>query len=247
MFASVANRFSAAQEFRLRKAAAPFVLLAGTLAIYALLHALLIAVAESNATNCLGLDAIALIAAGMFSGMRYAEIPFFARPLLRGIGAVVLVQVAFDVAALYYGSNWMLAGVNGAFFRLGGALALMAGVAALWRPSFILPLLFHYVALRHQQNILSGVTISETDYLSMLDIGVFLSIGTLLVVTVTRANIASRLLPSWLDAEWLRVDACTLIVVWAIGAHFGNYFISGWTKIRTGGDDPLFWVMHNPT
>ncbi len=246
MFAGVASRHSGEQDSYLHRVA-PLALLAGALAIFTLLRALLLAVATSAAIDCLGLDIITFAGAALLAGIRYQEIAPFARPLLRGIGAVVLVQVAFDVVALIDDPVSMTSGANGAFFGAGGVLALIAGIGALWRPSFLLPLFFHYVAFRHQLSIVGGIEISQTDYLSMLDIGEFIALGTLLVAYVTRPAFLGRFGSVSVNAAELRAGACALIVAWAIGAHLGNYFVSGWTKIRAGGADPLFWLLHNPT
>jgi len=246
MFASAASRLPSAQEFPLRRAVTPFVLLLGALGVYAGLRAVLIAVAESTAMDCFWLDVVVFAAACLLAGIRYEEMPTIARPIARGIGGVVLVQVAFDMATLFYGPAWMFDAANRDFFVFGGALGLVAGIVALRRPSFLVPLFFHYVAFRHQLNVLSGVEVSETDYLSMLDVGEFAIIGPLVAVLVTHPRIAQRF-PIWLDPLWLRRTACGLIIAWAIGAHLGNYFVSGWTKIQTGAGNPFFWLLHNPT
>ena len=142
------------------------------------------------------------------------------------------MQVAFDATTLTYGP----ATTSGAFFHWGSAVTLVVGAIALWRPSFTLPLLFHYVMFRHQLGIVTGVEISETDYLSMLDVGEFATVGALVVALTARQP--------W--AERFKVSAASLIWACAVGAHLGNYLVSGWTKIKTGGDDPFFWLMHNP-
>jgi hypothetical protein len=237
---------SATPAPRLSSPAVPILVLASTLALYAGLRAVLLTVATSLPENCLVLDVIAFAAAVFLSDLRYDEVAPVLRPLMRGIAGVVLVQVAFDGTTLLYGPTPMLTRANGAFFCIGTAIAIAAGVAAMWRPAFTLPLLFHYVAFRHQLNRVSGVPISETDYLSMLDIGEFIAVGGLFTAILTGRR-ARHLLPPWIDLHDLRKSAATLIWVWAVGAHLGNYFISGWTKIQAGGSEPLFWLLRNPT
>ncbi len=232
---------------RLWNGAAPCMVLAGTLALYAGLHAVLLAVSAGSSADCVVLDAATTAAAVLFAGLRYSEIPAPLLPLMRGIAAVVLVQVAFDTSTLLYGPASMLSGMAGAFFLGGSAIAIAAGFAALWRPSFVLPLLCHYVAFRHQLNIVSGIAVSETDYLSMLDVGFFVAVGALVAIGLARSERLRAALPSEIDARELVRQAGMLIWVWAVGAHLGNYFISGWTKIRAGGSEPLFWLLHNPT
>jgi len=247
MTVDVANRFWGTLDLRARRVALSATFLVGVLTLYAVLRAMLIATASRTPIGCLGLDIATFAAACAFVGIRYDELPSLLRPLLRGIAAVVLVQVAFDSAALSYAPAYMKSGETGAFFIGGSVIGMAAGLLAVWRPSFALPLFFHYVAFRHQLNRVSGVPVSETDYLSMLDIGGFVVLGSLATVFATRPRNAARLLPAWADAAALRDSACALIWAWAVGAHLGNYFISGWTKVQAGGGDPLFWLLHNPT
>src|ERR1700741_1761360 len=133
---------------------------------------------------------------------------------MRGIACVVLVQIAFDGSTLLYPPEPMLTGANGAFFGLGTGVAIAGGLIALWRPSFVLPLMFHYVAFRHQLNRVSGVEISETDYLSMLDVGEFAAIGALFTVFLTSRR-GRHLLPAWVDLAELKTNAAMLVFIWA--------------------------------
>jgi hypothetical protein len=246
MTAGITSLPSVAPSPRLSSRAVPVLVLAGALAIYAGLRAVLLAISASSPQNCLALDVVVTAGAWYLSSLRYSEIPSLLRPLMRGIAGVVLVQVIFDGSTLLYGPAPMLTGAEGAFFCGGTLIAIATGLIAMWRPSFTLPLLFHYVAFRHQLNIISGVAVSETDYLSMLDVGEFIAIGALFTVILTSRR-ARHLLPSWIDLEDLKTTSATLIWIWAVGAHLGNYFISGWTKIQAGGSEPLFWLLHNPT
>ncbi len=231
---------------RLSSGAMPVLVLAGALAVYGAIRSALLVVAAGSPSSCLALDVAATLGALYFWRLKYAELSPVLRPLLRGIAGVVLVQVVFDGSTLLYGPSPMLIGANGAFFGLGTVIGIAAGLAALWRPSFVLPLLFHYVAFRHQLNRVSGVAISETDYLSMLDVGEFVAIGSLFTVFITGRR-GCQLLPAWVDIAELRTTAAMLIWIWAVGAHLGNYFVSGWTKIQAGEGEPLFWLLHNPT
>ncbi len=231
---------------RLSSGAVATLMLAGVLALYAALRTALLAIAAGSATTCVALDIVTVATACLFVKLRYADVAPVLRPLVRGIAGVVLVQVIFDGSNLLYGPAPMLTGANGAFFGAGTVIAIAGGLAALWRPSFVLPLLFHYVAFRHQLNRVSGVSVSETDYLSMLDIGEFVTTGAILTFAVTVPRV-SRLLPQWVDIAELKSNAAILVWIWAVGAHLGNYFISGWTKIQAGGSEPLFWLLHNPT
>jgi hypothetical protein len=246
MTADVVRQLGSAQDSRIGDAARPFLVLLAALILYSLMRALLLAAAQRTALACLALDVAAFAAAAALARVRYAQIPSLMHPLMRGIGLVVFVQVVFDSAALIYGPSEFVTGRNGLFFEGGAAIALVSGALALWRPSFLVPLFFHYVAFRHQIGVIAGVDISKTDYLSMLDIGEFLTIGAFVTVALARPALA-RFLPGDSDAARLQDRGAGLIWACAVGAHLGNYFVSGWTKLQTGGGDKLFWLLHNPT
>ena len=203
---------------------------------------MLISVAVRPGNGALMLDASVLVLAAALAFVTYGETPAPVRLLARGIGVIVLIQLAFDAGNIFLGS----AGADPVFFRFGTVLGLLAGMLALWRPAFLMPLFYHYVAFRHRIGVATGIEISETDYLSMLDIGAFLAIGALVAVIATGRWSPLRAWSAEQHLELRRV-ACSLIWACAIGAHLGNYFISAWTKIRAGGADPLFWLLHNPT
>jgi hypothetical protein len=221
---------------------APYLCLLASLLIYWLARSVLISVAVRPGNGALMLDASVLVLAAALAFVTYGEIPAPLRLLARGIGVIVLIQLAFDAGNIFLGS----AGADPVFFRFGTVLGLLAGMLALWRPAFLMPLFYHYVAFRHQIGVATGIEISETDYLSMLDIGAFLAIGALVAVIATGRWSPLRAWSAEQHLELRRV-ACSLIWACAIGAHLGNYFISAWTKIRAGGADPLFWLLHNPT
>ena len=241
MRAAITDLTPHARLLQLRQAIAPALLTAGSLLIFAALRNVLINVASGDGFNCLILDVLACDAAALLCGIRYDEISPMLRVMGRGIGAVVLVTIVFDATTLLYAPAPYLAGDEGWFFRFGTLLGIAAGIASIWRPSFLLPLMFHYVAFRHQYNIAGGIDISETDYLSMMDVGEYCVVGALVVA------LASRAAPLSEERERRRHAACALIWACAVGAHLGNYFISAWTKIRVGGDDPFLWLLHNPT
>lgn len=215
--------------------------LAIALVLYGVTRTAVLAIAETTPTNCLWLDVIACIAASAMREVRYGEVAVPLRILARGIGATVLVQLAFDASTLFYDQISQLSEADGAFFRVGTGVGLAAGAIGLWRPAFLLPLLFHYIAFRHQYGLVTGIIISSTDYLSMAEIGEFAAIGALLTAVFPRSGSEDRL------GNGLRPRAADLIWACAVGAHLGNYLISAWTKIRVGGDDPLLWLLHNPT
>jgi hypothetical protein len=186
--------------------------------------------------------------------IRYRDFAPVLRPFVRGIGMIVLAQVLFDnfipipgVPNLAFGT-----GEHALFFRGAAALAVAAGVLALWRPGFLLPVFFYYVGFRVLIGSVDGIPVVDTDYLSMLDTVEFALIGGCLIAWLTGAQ-GRRYLP-WLkldsegqDIEQVRRHAFGLVWACAVGAHLGNYFMSGLAKLAAGGDAPLTWLLHNAT
>jgi hypothetical protein len=199
---------------------------------------------------------LAAFAAGIaFISIRYQDMSAPLRITMRGIGIIVFVQVLFDAFGPFPGPANILFGDHGPtlYFRYAAILGVVAGTAAVWRPSFLIPLFLYYVGWRELIGTLSGIAVSDTDYLGMLDVGYFSTIGTLIVICVTspwtleRFPALASLLLGTEGAEATRKRAFGLIWACAVGAHLGSYFWSGAMKIRVGGDDPLTWILQNPT
>jgi hypothetical protein len=197
----------------------------------------------------------AFVAALGFISIRYADISAPLRITMRGIGIIVFIQVLFDAAGPFPGPSNILFGDSGPvlYFRYAAILGVVAGTAALWRPSFLVPLFLYYVGWRELIGTLSGIAVSDTDYLGMLDVGYFSTVGMLIVISVTspwamdRFPLLRSLLPAADGVAGMRNRAFGLIWACAVGAHLGSYLWSGAMKIRVGGDDPLTWMLQNPT
>jgi hypothetical protein len=247
MSAEVVALRPATYHAKLREAAPPLSVLFASIIFYVPARGLILAVSNSTPVACLALVLSALAVAAVFSAFSYAELPLPLHILIRGIGGVVLTQVAFDASTLFYAPTSMITGNAGAFFCGGAAVALFAGVLALWRPSFVLPLAAYYVAFRHQFNVAAAISISDTDFLSMLDIVLFATIGAVITISVARSSVSARLWGRAVAPDELKDAAGMLVWACAVGAHLGNYLISGWTKVRAGGAEPLFWLLHNQT
>src|SRR5262249_28677760 len=147
-----------------------------------------------------GLVAFSCMVACVLATIPYSAVPWLLRVVLRGIGAFILVQVLFDAFGAVAPPPNILFGVDtphALFFRYAAILAVLAGVAGLWRPAFVLPLLYYYTLFRMRIGAIDGVEIVETDYLSLLDTGSFATEGALLTIILT-SEWASEKLP------WLR-------------------------------------------
>ncbi|MFC7543173.1 hypothetical protein ACFQU2_32070 [Siccirubricoccus deserti] len=116
------------------------------------------------------------VAALPFTAIRYADFPRLLRVVVRGIGIIVLVQVLFDAFGpvppapnIVFGE----ANAHALFFRWGACIGVAAGIAAMWRPIFLLPLFYYYIAWRLLIGPRTGIWVTDTDYLAMLDAGAF--------------------------------------------------------------------------
>ena len=193
--------------------------------------------------------------AAVFVGIRYAMMPHLLRAVVRGIGVVVLAQVLFDtLAPVPPAPNVLFGEANGheLFFRYGGMVAIATGIVAMWRPSFLVPMFAWYIAFRLLIGPLAGIPVVDTDFLNMLDTGLFAVVGGLFVITITSDWALQR--APWLRAcmaglapAELRLAACSLLWACAVGAHLGNYFCSGLAKLLAGGEAPWTWLVGNPT
>jgi hypothetical protein len=211
--------------------------------------------AQASQHEAFAVVVMAWIGACIFMSIRYQAIPWLLRFVVRGVGAVILVQVLFDSFGAIPPAPNVIFGSNVPqvlFFRWGALLATVAGIISLWRPAFLVPLLYYYISFRLRIGPAGGIPVVDTDYLSLLDAGSFGTIGALLVVCLTSEWVWDRipaLRRNWpeLDRLEVRTNAAKLIWACVVGAHLGNYFLSGIAKLRAGGAAPWTWLVGNPT
>ena len=233
----------------------PFLLLLLSLLAYRAAKKLTFYAAGQSETHGFALVVFCCVAALPFVGIRYADVPRMLRAILRGIGVVVLVQVLFDAfGPVPPAPNVIFGAANEhtLFFRWGALIAVIAGFASLWRPIFLMPLFIYYVAFRLLIGPAAGIWVTDTDYLSMLDAGVFAVFGGVIAVVATsdwtlKRLPALRALMSDMPADVLRLKAANLVWAVIVGAHLGNYFCSGVAKLMAGGPAPWTWLLQNPT
>jgi hypothetical protein len=190
-----------------------------------------------------------------FRQVRYQDMSAPLRITVRAIGIIVLIQVAFDAFGPFPGPPNILFGGHGSalYFSYVAILGVAAGIAALWRPSFLAPLFLYYVGWRELIGTVSGIHVVDTDYLGMIDVGYFATLGTFVVIYATSPWALDRFpfLRSFLlgaeERKIIQTRAFNLIWACAVGAHLGSYFWSAIAKIQVGGDNALTWVLHNPT
>ena len=233
----------------------PLVLLLISLLGYAAARKVTFVMAHHSETHGFVLTVFCVLAAIPFIGVRYTDFPRLLRTLVRGIGIVVLAQVLFDAFGPVPPAPNVIFGEANAhalFFRWAALIAVLAGVAAMWRPIFLLPLFYYYIAWRLLIGPRTGIWVTETDYAAMLDAGAFGVIGGIMAVAVTSDWVLKR--AAWLRGLMqdippavLRRKGCALVWAVIVGAHLGNYFFSGVAKLVAGWPEPWTWPLANPT
>jgi hypothetical protein len=215
--------------------------LAGMLAVY--LHAMATRRLAWHAQDLLLEAVIATCALCLvLSPLRYPEAARPARFLLVGLSiAVGLYGLALGTV---FGTETVVETVEEGL-GVGWYLLLLMTPLAYFRPSFsMFP--FLYVAVhKHLTRSLSGANeLGVNDYLPLIEIGLFIGASVLALDLMTRL-LRQTTLAAGRDRT-LETHSATLILVVAVGAHLGNYFMSGMAKVLLDGG-PLSWALENPT
>ncbi|MCK1522592.1 MULTISPECIES: hypothetical protein [unclassified Bradyrhizobium] len=235
--------------------AGPLFLLAVAVILSAISRRAVTHLARWSDIYALVLVCLAFAGALAFNSIRYRDFSPPLRITAVAIGMAIFVQLLFDSLGPFAGPPNILFGSSDKtlFFRYGAVLAVVAGIAAVWRPSFLLPLFYFYHAWREMVSVVSGIFVTETDYLGMLDIGNFVVLGVLGTIVLTSAPVIDRvprlrtLFASTDNVKQLRDRTYGLIWACAVGAHLGSYFWSGISKLQAGGEKPWTWLLANPT
>jgi hypothetical protein len=233
----------------------PLILLAVAVVLSAVSRRAVTHLARWSDIYALVLICVAFAGAIAFSSVRYRDFSPPLRITAFAIGLAIFLQLLFDSLGPFAGPPNILFGSGDRilFFRYGALLAVVAGIAAIWRPSFLVPLFYFYHAWREMVSVVSGIFVTETDYLGMLDVGNFSVLGVLATIVLTSPRTLKRV--PWLGTALaspdgikdLRNRAYGLIWACAVGAHLGSYFWSGVAKLQAGGEKPLTWLFENPT
>ena len=192
----------------------------------------------------------AIIALGVgcaaFTFLRYPAEAKPARFLLVGLSltsGIYAFLLGGNIAVAATAAHEALAISIGPAMRIGVVLAALFGALSIWRPSFaVLP--FVVVTLHKDlTRSLSGATnMGSSDYLPLVEVGFFLAVGLCALAFMRRSMLRLGGRGRVLDPAW----AGALLLAVAIGAHLGNYFMSGVAKVGLDGG-PLSWVLENPT
>jgi hypothetical protein len=131
-------------------------------------------------------------------------------------------------------------------------IALVASLLSILRPSFAIFPMVYFAFHKNVTRAVSGAEeLGRNDYAPLVEVGLFLACGLIalgLLQSLGRSNAVIRKLPSLstLGTRDFAANAAGILLLAAIGAHFGNYFMSGMAKITLDGG-PLSWALENPT
>ena len=183
-----------------------------------------------------------------------AVLSFLRYPAEARAGRILVVGLA--IAAGLYGlamgrdlavADAARAAAVGNALDVATVLLVPAMLLAILRPSFAL-FPFLYVVLHKDltRTVSGAASLGYTDYLPVIEVGVFLACG-LCALALARPLIAR----TGRDGGGASVEALTrwgalLLLAAAIGAHLGNYVMSGLAKAWLDGGI-LSWALENPT
>ena len=120
-------------------------------------------------------------------------------------------------------------------------VAILCSLLTFWRIGFSL-FLFSYVFWNKTvQSDFFGVVISVTDYMPLIEVGVFIFFSMLMFLLLQkRLNLPTKV-------EEGRFGLLDIAVLASVAIHFANYFYSGLEKIIISDMSPFFWAIHNQT
>lgn len=182
---------------------------------------------------------IALMTGLSFHFIRARDIPSPIRIMYRGIVVLFSLYLILAAPALLMDESGIIPYSEMSFYRWG---APVLGILAFFRISWTIPLL---VAAKYQKISLSsnlGLPISMTDYSPVLEFGLFLALGCIVLMA------GKAWLGLWSDQkeDKDRLTPLDAVLMTAIAVHFSNYFYSGIQKILIG-NSLTSWVFENPT
>ena len=178
----------------------------------------------------------------LLAPFRYPESARPARFLL--VGLAIAVGLYGMGLGTVLGMETLVEGVDRGLL-LGYYALLPMTALAIFRPSFALYPFVYVATHKELTRALTGAReLGNSDYLPLIEVGLFLAVG---VITISMmAALLRWKLPRPVAITSFEHRSAVLVLVVAIGAHFGNYFMSGMTKIMLDGG-PFSWALENPT
>ena len=134
----------------------------------------------------------------------------------------------------------------------GRILALAAGILSIWRPSFaIFPAVYFAFHKDVSRAVSQAHELGRNDYAPLVEVGIFLACGLIALALLqllarSRTSGAKPPVLSEIGTTAFATRCAAILLLAGIGAHFGNYFLSGLAKVTLDGG-PLSWILENPT
>ena len=187
---------------------------------------------------------IATVVSFVLSWLRYPDSSRSFKVLLRGVSLTLGLYIMMNWSS-YAVPNHLLSNEEYLAFKFFRWVAIVFALLSIWRPSFaILPLLYT-VYSKHLTAAVGQHQISPTDYLPLVEIGVFLFLSV--VITGVTKKIAHEKIQLEVAHESRgQLAFFDVITLTAVGVHFGNYFWSAIAKAILDGN-PFTWVLENKT
>jgi hypothetical protein len=189
---------------------------------------------------------ICLISLG-FAGVRYTALHPGCSLMLRGIS----LSLGLYVAASWTGlggprdadSGTLILAVDAARYA-----SLIAVAASMVRPSFaMIPCMYVLVSKDVTQHVLQLPWLTRTDYLPVVELGIFITFG---IIAMRLVELGAQRSPLLRPSRFVRFpdarSTSVALLLIATAIHFGNYFWSAMAKMTLDGG-PLVWPLANET
>jgi hypothetical protein len=187
----------------------------------------------------------------LFAFIRYPKEAQSARVVVVGL-AITLGIFGFALGDQLGIANAGRAEALGNALEYSRIIALAAAFLSILRPSFAIFPMVYFAFHKEATRAISGAAeLGRNDYAPLVEVGLFLACGLMalgLLQSLSRSNVAvlKRSGLSELEIGDFAPKAAIILLLAGIGAHFGNYFMSGMAKITLDGG-PLSWIIENPT
>jgi hypothetical protein len=156
--------------------------------------------------------------------------------ILSGGAGIILSLAALPALVGYPVANADFAPIAQRFFLIGPLAVTAFGFVAYWRPAALIACGFFPLAERAMIPWVSGLPISSLDIYPIYEVALFIGSAAAILL------LAKKAFPDFAQEKRYH----SLVWIFALGIHFGNYFYSGVAKLMLDGPF-LSWVFENKT
>jgi hypothetical protein len=187
----------------------------------------------------------------LFAFVRYPAEGRAARIVAAGLG-MTLGIFGFALGESHALVDQPRAEALGDVIAYGRILALAAGILSIWRPSFaVFPAVYFAFHKDVSRAVSQAHELGRNDYAPLIEVSIFLTcgliaLGLLQLLARARSSAAKPTILSEIGTATFATRCAAILLLAGIGAHFGNYFLSGLAKVTLDGG-PLSWILENPT